>query len=392
LRKASLTPSRSNGSSPRVFLRIMTAADRPSSPVPVVVAGCGAITKFFYASALSYLESKGYVKVVALCDPNEANRAGIHALFPHAESRAKLEDAPQVAAGAIVIVASPPKLHAIQTIFALERGCAVLCEKPMAGTIGDAEAMAAAAARTNRPLAIGLYRRFFRGAQAIKDLVTAKSLGPVLSFEVEEGGPFRWEAASDSFFKREFTPGGVLYDTGVHTLDLLLWWFNEPAALEYQDDAIGGLEANCRLQLNYAAGFRGEVRLSRDWTTRNLFRINFLHGSVAWHVGQSGQISLKIAGLAPVLHGDLLPDRDDGLSLHRPGEGEGSPQAFIRQLLDLVGAVRTGSAVHVNASEGLRSLRLIEECYRQRKPLPQGWLSPEEAAGLARLEAQKAVA
>jgi predicted dehydrogenase len=370
----------------------MTAADRSHPPIPVIVAGCGAITKFFYASALSYLESKNQVKVVALCDPNEPNRAGIHAVFPHAASVAKLEDAPQLGAGAIVIVASPPKLHAIQTIFALDRGCAVLCEKPMAGTIGDAEAMAAAAARTKHPLAIGLYRRFFRGAQAIKDLVEAKTLGPVVSFEVEEGGPFRWEAASDSFFKREFTPGGVLYDTGVHTLDLLLWWFNEPASLEYQDDATGGLEANCRLHLNYAAGFQGEVRLSRDWATRNLFRINFRQGSVAWQVSQSGQIALKVEGLGQVLHGDLLPDRDDGLSLHRAGEGEGSPQAFIRQIIDLAAAVRTGSPVRVSASEGLRSLRLIEECYRQRKPLPQGWLSPEEAAGLARLEARKAVA
>jgi predicted dehydrogenase len=369
----------------------MTVTESPPAPVPVIVAGCGAITKFFYASALSYLESRGLLKVVALCDPNEANRAGIHASFPQAKSLARLEDAP-LAPGALVIVASPPKLHAVQSIQALERGCGVLCEKPMAATISDAEAMAAAAARTKRPLAIGLYRRFFRGAQAINDLVKKQTLGPVLSFEVEEGGPFRWEAASDSFFRREVTPGGVLYDTGVHTLDLLLWWFDEPISLEYRDDAVGGLEANCRLQLQYAAGFQGQVRLSRDWATRNLFRINFLRGSAAWQVSQAGQITLKLEGLGSVLNGDLLPDRDNRLSLHTAGEAEGSPQAFIRQLIDVVTAVRANAPVQVNASEGLRSLRLIEDCYRQRKSLPQGWLSPEETAGLARLEAQEATA
>lgn len=358
----------------------------------MVVAGCGAVTKFFYTSALAYLESRGIVKVVALCDPNEANRTGIHASFLQAQSVSRLEDAPLLSAGTIVVVASPPKLHAAQTIFALERGCAVLCEKPIAATIGDAEAMAAAAARTKRPLAIGLYRRFFRGAQAIKDLITNQTLGSVLSFEVEEGGPFRWEAASDSFFRREITPGGVLYDTGVHTLDLLLWWFNEPATIDYRDDAAGGLEANCHLRLSYTAGFKGEVRLSRDWTTRNVFRVNFLKGSAAWHVGQAGQITLKLDGLGNVLAGDLLPDRDNGLSLHTSAEAEGSPQAFIRQILDLVAAVRTGSPVQVSASEGLRSLRLIEDCYRQRKPLTLPWLSPEEAAGLARLESKGAAA
>jgi predicted dehydrogenase len=356
-------------------------------PVPVIVAGCGAITKFFYASALGYLESRGIVRVAALCDPNESNRTAVHAMFPNSLSLARLEDAP-LAVGAIVVVASPPKLHAPQTILALERGCAVLCEKPMAAGIPEAEAMAAAASRTGRPLAIGVYRRFFRGAQAIKDLIVNRTLGSVVSFEVEEGGPFRWEAASDSFFRREVTPGGVLYDTGVHTLDLLLWWFNEPASLEYRDDAVGGLEANCQLNLHYAAGFNGEVRLSRDWATKNLFRINFQKGSVAWNVGQAGSIALKLEGLGSVVAGELLPDRDNGFTLHRPGEGEGSPQAFIRQLLDVVAAVRTGSPVHINASEGLRSLRLIEECYRQRKPLVQRWLTPEETAGLARLEAK----
>lgn len=359
-------------------------ANHSSPPVPIVVAGCGAITKFFYASALGYLESRGAVKVVALCDPNAANRGGIHASFPHAKSLADLQDAP-LAGGTIVIVASPPKIHAAQTLLALERGCTVLCEKPMAGTIEDAESMAAASARTKRPLAIGLYRRFYRATRAIRDLVANQTLGPVISFEVEEGGPFRWEAASDSFFRREFTPGGVLYDTGVHTLDLLLWWFDEPTTLDYRDDAAGGLEANCQLKLSYAAGFKGDVRISRDWATRNLFRINFLKGSVAWNVSQAGQITLKVEGVESVLAGDLVPDRDNSLSLHTPGEAEGSPQAFIRQLLDLVAAVRTGSAVQVPASEGLRSLRLIEQCYRQRKPLTLPWLSDAEKIGYAKL-------
>ncbi|MEO7318932.1 MAG: Gfo/Idh/MocA family oxidoreductase, partial [Chthoniobacteraceae bacterium] len=216
--------------------------------VPVVVAGCGAITKFFYASALAWIESRGIVRTVALCDPHDANRLAIQSQFPNAQGFARMEDAP-VGDGTLVIIASPPKLHGPQSIFALEHGAAVLCEKPMAGSLADAEAMTEAAARTSRALAIGLYRRFFPAARAIKDFVERQSLGRVVSFEVEEGGAFRWEAASDSFFRREITPGGVLYDTGVHTLDLLLWWFGEPEGFDYHDDAAGGLEANCQLRL-----------------------------------------------------------------------------------------------------------------------------------------------
>lgn len=365
----------------------MPAPSHP--PVPVVVAGCGAITKFFYASALAFLEQRGVVRVAALCDPHEENRRGIQARFPRARGLARLEDAP-LEPGTLAVVASPPQLHAAQTLLALGKGCGVLCEKPMAGSLADAEAMTAAAQRGGHPLAIGLYRRFFRSAQVIKDLCASGALGPVVSFDVEEGGPFRWEAASDSFFRRSSTPGGVLYDTGVHTLDLLLWWFGEPGQLSYQDDAAGGLEANCTLRLDFAGGPAGQVRLSRDWLTRNLFRINFQRGAVAWQVGQAGRLTLRIDGVSTVLDGDALPAADDGLVLKGGGAPEGSTQAFIRQIINVVDAIRGTGSLHVPATEGLRSLRLIEACYRARQPLELPWLSPAEAQGLSRLRTEAA--
>lgn len=355
------------------------------APVPVVITGCGAITRCFYVPALRYLESFGHVRVVALCDPDPVNLAAAAAEFPSARAVERLGDAPLLREQTLVIVASPPQHHAAQAIFALERGCAVLSEKPMAASLADAERMAAAAARTRCPLAIGLYRRFFRATQTIRELVQHRTLGPILSFNVEEGGPFRWEAASESFFRREATPGGVLYDTGVHTLDLLLWWFGEPSDFDYRDDAAGGLEANARLSLRYGAGFTGEVRLSRDWHTRNRYRFRFAHGTVTWDVAHAGRLSVTLDRAPFTLQGELVPHTGAGL-------GEGSPQAFIRQLLDVVEAVHTGSPVQVGGPEGLRSLRLIEACYRARQPLVQAWLSPEEASGLAHLAPAEASA
>ena len=364
--------------------------DTPQPPVPVVVAGCGAITKFFYASALAWLETQGLVRVAALCDPNKANRDGIHARFPHALSLAQFEEAP-LAPGTVVIVATPPRLHAAQTLLALERGCGVLCEKPMAASLADAEAMVAAAARAHRPLAIGLYRRFFRATRVIKNLCLSRTLGPVLSYEVEEGGPFRWDAASDSFFRREITPGGVLYDTGVHTLDLLLWWFGEPATIDYRDDATGGLEANSLLRMTHSAGFGGTVRLSRDWATRNLFRINFALGSVSFSPGQAGRLSLRLNGNDTMLDSEILSQPDDQRPLSTLRDPEGSPQAFIHQLINIVQAVHDGAPLHVPAAEGLRSLRLIEACYRERRPLEQPWLTPAETDGYTRLQKEASV-
>jgi predicted dehydrogenase len=86
----------------------------------------------------------------------------------------------------------------------------------------------------------------------------------VKSFEISEGGQFNWPAQSASFFQKSNSQGGVLADLGVHVLDLLIWWFGMPEKVGYEDDAMGGLEANCRLELEFAGGVSGTVRLSRD--------------------------------------------------------------------------------------------------------------------------------
>jgi len=55
-----------------------------------------------------------------------------------------------------------------------------------------------------------------------------------------------WKVASDFMFRKE-AGGGVLADTGAHLLDLLLWWLGDYESVEYCDDAVGGVEADCEL-------------------------------------------------------------------------------------------------------------------------------------------------
>src|SRR5215211_3946940 len=94
--------------------------------VEAVMVGCGAVAQFLYAPALLTLERAGAVRVSGLVDPVSRQRDEVRASFPHASPYSDLASSP-LGPNTLVIIASPPKWHAEQSIFALRQGSAVLC-------------------------------------------------------------------------------------------------------------------------------------------------------------------------------------------------------------------------------------------------------------------------
>ncbi len=359
---------------------------RPPSnaEMPVVIVGCGAISRFFYSATFKALAGPERLRVTTLVDPSRENLNRLAEDFPDARRVGAIEEA-GIGREHLVIVASPPRFHAAQSILALEKGAAVLCEKPMAASIEDAEAMVTAAREKQGILAIGLYRRFFHATDAIRGLIKNQALGRLRSFQIHEGGPFGWQAASESFFRRAATPGGVLYDTGVHTLDLVLWWLGDPDELIYEDDAMGGLESNCRIELSYPDGCKGEVRLSRDWKTENRYTFFFERGFVRWTVNDANHLEVFLDGLPVSVRGELIQISQTGGRIVERGIARTNPQSFIEQVRNVAAAKRGLESLKVPAEEGIRSLRLIERCYQNRQLLKMPWMTFDQEIEAKRL-------
>jgi predicted dehydrogenase len=358
----------------------------PAAEIPVALVGCGAISRFFYVPTLKALARPETLRVAALVDPSTQNLNRVAEDFSNAPRFATIEDA-GIGPDHLVIIASPPRFHAPQCIFALAKGAAVLCEKPMAASVHDAEQMIATAGDGAGLLAVGMYRRFFPAAEAIRRLIEMETLGVLRSFKIQEGGPFGWQAASESFFRRDATPGGVLYDTGVHTLDLLLWWLGEPSEILYEDDAMGGLEANCRVTLSYPNDCTGEVRLSRDWKTENCYVFCFEHGCVRWTVNDANHLEILVDGLAVSVRGELIQVSQRGARIIEQGPANSNAQSFIEQVRTVAAAKRGLERLKVPGSEGIRALRLIDRCYRNRRAMRIPWLTRNEEVEAQRLAA-----
>lgn len=345
-------------------------------PVQIIIVGCGAVSQMLYTPALQVLERNHLVNIAGLIDPAEQQRAQMQKSFPDASSYTDLASC-SLNPKTLVIIASPPKLHAEQSVFALQRGAAVLCEKPMASSSAEAEKMLKASRESGSVLAVGLYRRFFPAAEALKDIFEKKPFGNLRNFNVQEGGKFGWGAVSDSFFRRDLTVGGVFYDIGVYVVDLLLWLLGEPDDFAYRDDAMGGIEANCQLEMLYQDGVRGTIRLSRDWETQNRYVFSFEKGTVVFRVGQANQLNVSVDGVPFVLSGDLMnaPSRsgDEANLPTRTGL-----QSFTEQLRNVVGAIKGQQSLRVSGEEGIRSLRFIEDCYSKRTLMEMPWLTDGE--------------
>ena len=129
----------------------------------------------------------------------------------------------------IVSIATPNKFHAPLTIEALKAGCHVLCEKPMAMSVKEAEEMIRVAKNVGKRIMIDFSYRTSEQSVALKKAVESGILGDIYFARTQwlrrRGAPL---GTQGWFRKKELSGGGPLLDLGVHRLDLALWLMNYP--------------------------------------------------------------------------------------------------------------------------------------------------------------------
>jgi len=347
-------------------------------PCDVELIGCGALAEMVYAPVLAYLTRAGRVRVAALVDPNAARAAGLAEKFPGARVAARVEELP-ANDGALAIVASPPGVHAAQTCALLAAGRHVLCEKPLATTVAEAEAMIEAAHTAGRLLAAGMMRRFYPSAQALRENLAAGVLGAPGKIDIAEGGRFGWNAASPKFF--EPANGGVLYDLGSHVLDLLCHFLGEPSESAAELDTLGGTNTNGVLTARWANGWEARVRLSWDTALETGWRIQIGRGECRWDGTSDGPLVCKMNEAKWWLHAQPQ-------ATTRHADAQGWTVAFVRQIENVLAAREGREKLVAPAEDVLPSLRWLEKARHAAGRLPQPWLSPVELAGAARLSSR----
>ncbi len=194
------------------------------SKIRSVIIGCGAI---FPMHAVSVMNSEK-AELIAVCDIKEEvakKRAEECGCAYYTDYKVMIDEIKPDA----VHICLPHYLHAPVSIYALEHGCNVMCEKPMATTVEDAEAMLAGAKKSGKTLEIIFQNRYNNASRLIHDTIQSGKLGKVIGGKAS----VCWYRSDEYYSESDWrgiisTEGGsVCVNQAIHTLDLLLWFVSK---------------------------------------------------------------------------------------------------------------------------------------------------------------------
>jgi len=190
------------------------------APIRVGIAGLGRSGWDIHAQLLAPMNQ--HFQVVAVVDADPARREEAIERFDCQayDNYAALLADPAVE---LVVVSLPSFIHAQAAIDAMQAGKHVVCEKPMATSLPDADRMIAAAEATGKTLTIFQQRRYNPDFRKVKEIIDSGLLGRIVQIRLTESRfSRRWDWQTLQKFG-----GGSLNNTGPHFLDMALQLYGD---------------------------------------------------------------------------------------------------------------------------------------------------------------------
>jgi predicted dehydrogenase/type 1 glutamine amidotransferase len=258
---------------------VMFAAGRTATPsVGVGLIGYGAIAR---AHAESINAAAG-LNVTAVCDVSDERRQAA-ATDLSVRTHTRLEDLLDDPDVGLVIVGTPPSIHADAVVAALDAGKHVVCEKPFAIHVADVDRMIDTATARDQVLTVYQSRRWDPDYLALREVVRSGRIGDAFYMESFIGG---YSHPCDYWHSHEPISGGTIYDWGSHYFDWIL---------QLIPDSVRTISANAHKRVWHDVTNADQVRV--DLTFAGGAQASFLQSDIAaaakpkWYVlGTRGSV------------------------------------------------------------------------------------------------------
>jgi predicted dehydrogenase len=313
--------------------------DAAAAPVRIGLAGLGAMGR----NHLRVLSSRPDTQLVAVADPvGDALEAAAaqSGAQPFAEPGAMVAEAELDA----LVIAAPTTAHVPLALAAIDRGIAVLVEKPLAATVEEGMRIVAAARERGVPVQVGHVERFNPAVLELGRLLADGWLSSIYAIASRRAGPF----------PARIRDVGVTVDLATHDVDILSWIAGERPSRVYaetaqrihadHEDLLFGL-------LHFPSGATG--MLDVNWLTpakrrqlvvvgeEGMFELDYLTQRLTFTRATDTTNPRLIKGYAPTFEGEVI---------ELPVE---SSEPLAAEIDAFVGVVRNGGRPVIDAEDGL---------------------------------------
>lgn len=265
----------------------------------------------------------------------------------------------------VVDICTPTHLHHPQVLQAAAAGKHIVCEKPLARTVAQAQEMIAACRTAGVKLLVAHVVRFFPEYVRAKEIVTAGDIGQPAVIRLSRG-TFRPQKATDNWFTDPEKSGGVMLDLMIHDFDYARWVAGDVARVFAKNAAVEhGL-----VILTHRSGALSHIEGSWAFPPPHFHTRFEIAGSDGWLAFDSE----KNAAVSLALH----HRQTDAADVPAPGIVlDESP--YTTQLKAFYRALTEDAPVPVSAADGLAALQIslaaIESAYSGKpveiSPLPE---------------------
>ncbi|MCS6827576.1 MAG: inositol 2-dehydrogenase [Caldilinea sp.] len=255
-----------------------------------------------------------------------------------------------------VIIATPTDTHVDYIIRCAEAGKAVLCEKPLAANVTEAQRCVDRVGHLQQVIQIGFNRRFDPSHHALQRALAAGEIGTLEQLIITSRDPSPPPA---EYLARS---GGLFQDMTIHDFDMARWLLQEPVTSVYAqgsclvDPAIGALGDidTATVVLRTASGKQCTILNSRRAVYGYDQRIE-AHGEKGMLLS-GNHYETSLLRFNPTSAGAPTPLRHFFLDRYA--------DSYRLEIADFLDAVQTGRSASVSLQDGLEALRLAEAAQR----------------------------
>lgn len=197
-------------------------------PLRVGIIGCGWIAQTAHIPA--YIENPKS-KLVAICDANRERLDEFARKYKIQNAFSDYQELLQSNSVDAVSICTPTALHSQVAVECAKNNVHVLCEKPLASNLEEAERIVQALSENRIKFMVGFNYRFLPNHVMAKKFVDAGKIGKPLLIRgvVVAPGPYRTDIDEKNYPSEAKKRIGAFFDLGSHLVDLFVWMMGKPS-------------------------------------------------------------------------------------------------------------------------------------------------------------------